>query len=1756
MMIHARRQDGRRSDRAIVARNSHRRRSVILVCALLMAACGSSKDCPAGARDCPCPSDGKCNVGLLCSADKTCHISPAEDNGDAPKEPVCYTPCHQGVTTADGKFLACSSEGLLRGCLDDAKCINGSCVPQRAAAVASAAPVDAGAAPEPVQAKKEVGKCERNIDCPDFQVCIGGSCYSNCEADGDCATGKVCYRKACRLRCDAATESCPDGTYCSLVDAVSGSCLPLADRPPVADKISTGAPAQEQAQGTFEVSQDIFKFSNTKLSNSFTVTNHSPVALEFVVSKLEHTEYKPDGQVQITVHALPWLKMGPQGEADKQDSFKILVDANGEVTVDMQNVGNEIPPKWDGSLKVSSSVLGERVLHLGYAQGADGRWAGTASYFAQFGDTNLDAWAAKRDDQAKLAKVGNAFVQKWGALRNGRISLDEFDAVMTATTSAAWNWPSVKEICPTAACYLYTNPEGYGRYSDSLDDQPVPTGVAQLPIALDLQQITPTQFQGKLVSSEALQYAGDPAVTLDFSTDPSDCASNNSSACLALVDTMSAKIVVGGHFATTSIDRNCSSMSGYALAKIPWLLPGFMRGTEIDASTKTPYAYECRDRVQPFGSADTTLTALNASLAGSNPIKDGRSRRRELQIVDGLLVNQAKLYLLLKETFDADFLGAGTASGFSAYSVAVLHRANAQLAGDAYAGTVQTDSRDTSVDLSKNITCSANLVQKALGAGGVLSNSNAESVVTTLLDGIKPNQSATTLPAAQVHYLCQVTGLFDQGPDLAAPAACPPGSGVTFFTGVPDSLAAQECQKTGACQSALNAWLGDPTRNVDIIDIYGCDTTDEVLCEKNRNDLRAHRIFYSPSDQTAVFSPLIDAINRAFRYKTQFANREGKAVGFAPEICVPNSSSTPYCYDPPAIEELRERVDCLNDLYRKSVGTRKTYALSEQTRARIFAFLVRAYSYDEIHDPLLPVPITHDGFEKLNAELLIMLGDEAYTDAFKARFDLANSALVSFEGSKFESGGIDLSGVAGFEMYTLYQANQYYQLALDRFFSLGPFVWDSVNGAPENNFIQQKMVVSYLDRIMRASTQKSRAWSEVAKRYESFSRPDLARFVIQRAFAAAYIESVSLSRLMLGLVAKVTPEQRAQIRKALENASLTYQSAFASMQEQYASISDQTGYFGFSPDYVPFPAIEPNGVNAFETLLSTAKQSMTVAAQKEDAAIAADRGFETDSASFQSELARIRNTYDDQLAQVCGTFVGTDGVVYPATDTYAPLNVKAKTLGEPCGMMGNGDIFQAIGDLESKKLDIDAAELAATNVFAEIATEQKRVDDLCKIVTDLAKFEFETAEKVDSIAANIARTKKTIADMKMTLEILQQVTTLMTCVAGVGGTDCPSKVAAALFWGVASSMLSAVASAAEDDILKQQDDIAALQRATITYKGAAECQQLQANSVATISNLNLKVSEIKLQALRAGYAVKLSAGNVQKLWNQSRRLLAEQQEAQQLTINAEAAKNDPNVRIYKNDAILNAERTFDDAVRSAYQTTRVFEYYASQSYSHKGDLSLVRLVSKGDQSLEGYLSALEHTYSQFAENHGRPDSRVDILSLRDDVLQIPRLSATGAALGESERVALFRAALGDPRLLDEHGYLTVPFSTNFVRLSPATRDHKISSVEAEILGSQVGDTIGRVYLRQAGTGAVSSLDDSKTYYRFPERTAVVNTFFNGIRVFTPDVYRNDHLRDRPYVNTRWEFVLNQRDEQANQDIRLSALTDIRLYIYYNDFVGL
>lgn len=1699
-------------------------RFLLLATLGLVAACGSdelTKRCPTGDPDCPCFANETCAVGLSCVAG-VCR----GEGHPGPASAKCYTPCKQGFTDEEGLYRACSEEGLMEGCIGGAECRAGSCL----------------------YADEEAPGCESDVECPDFQVCVAGTCHAECDLDSECGSGRVCERHTCRTTCAAATSTCPVDEFCQVLDGQAGVCSPLL----IVAK--SGEPASS-VDGTVGLSTTSFDLSNSVPRATLAVTNDGPHPLDLQIVKVQHTEYTQKDSEVVTDAAMPWLQLGPEGDLSGESTVDVHVAPHEVLELVIDSSSADTPLRWDGVLEVRSETLGSQRISLNFAAEPTGRWAGKSYRFLQFGDKGLAAWR-KSKSGTDLAKVSNAFVQKWAAFRNGDISFDEVQAVITATTSESWRWPSVSDACMALgaerpACYLYGQAGGVREYTDDVLSEPIPTSGVELPMAIDVKLTTDRTLSGRIVSDHALQYAADPSIELEFADDPKECGARPDGLCVAFLASLDAKASVGGrHAPVMPVEPELPSCDSGELVRAPWLVPGFLRGTRRDPMVNRPTRLECRDGAAPIapgGDEADAEHAANLALAGANPVPDGASRTRTLSLVDGALIDQRTLILLVEEHFPS-FLGASDDAGFSGYSLMVLTRDNRPLEEDNYKGRAHEQTKAT-VALADSVSCRPALVTQALGAGkfNPKTAADADRLASALIDGAVPSDEPAPQYAQQdVHYLCWETGLFDRGPSPAsAPRSCPRESQVTFFANPAlGDLSALPCQQTGSCQQVLDDWQASSSIALHLNPIWRCSDENQVYCDLDYTDLRLGKTFFQESTTAPAFLPLLTQVESAFRYKLRFQNRQGTNVGFAPAACVPNSNAVPYCYDAPTVEAISDRVDCLVELLLES-------PLSNGVRASVKTYLTKNFSAEEVVDPLLGTPVTRAGFERLDAELLNMLGDDAFTAAFKSRFDLAGVALAAFPGSLLEPNGIDLSGVAGYEMFVLYQATQYYQLVLDRFFALSPHLWKGATGPEATRFITPDTVVTYFDRVLLASAHKSRAFSEIGRRYQVIGRSDLARAVVERGYVAAYLESIVLSRMMR-VVEQTNPQRVDQIRKVMDQAALTYRAALLDMREVHQSFSSDLNYFGFTSDYIPLPALEPSGPNALESLLAQAQQSTAVAAAKEDMAIHSDRSFESDAQAFQAELATIRTTHENQLAELCGTFEGDDGQVYPAIARYASKSEKTSVLGDPCGLMGKGEIHNAVGALQLAGLDVAGVRSGFETLDAQRVAEQTRIAQQCDLTSKEAQYWYSFQGEERSIQRDAALAEAALGNLNKAWDFAKKAADLTACIVGPA-TDCAGK-ATALATLTRKFALDNRETAAQRAVLfVKNEELVKLKQEAALFTGFAKCEALQIDGAASLTRIMLGTRELEIEALKKDIVLRLAGAEISRLRDRVTRILAEQEDTEQLSINAEAARNDPNARIYKNDAILNADRTFYDALRDAYKATKVFEYFTSQSYEPLAKLSLVRLVSRGDYNLEAYLAELGNAYQEFLEEHGRPDQRVDILSLRDDILAIPYLDEAGKARSQTQRIAEFRQILTSPNWLNGKGYLTIPFGTSLARLSPLTRNHKVAHVEAEIIGSVIGDAVGRLYLSQLGTGTVRPLDGSDIFFRFPARTAVLNPFFNGVRSLSPEVYRNFKLRDRPFANTSWELVLNQLDEKANQDIDLNSLTDVRLYLYYEDF---
>ncbi|MDR0966068.1 MAG: hypothetical protein LBM75_06145 [Myxococcales bacterium] len=1735
-------------------------------------------DCAAnpGIAGCVCQVSA-CAEGHVCVMGQ-CQVDSGQPI-EPPGEAKCYTPCGNGIERADGTYLACSADKLIEGCLDGATCVNGTCRLQAqdqskkarsaSAALLSSASID--------------GSCEQDVDCPDHQNCVQGTCYSTCDTKADCRGDRVCRKHACRIPCDTLTP-CAVGYACQIDAQDTGICLPVAQGDLEAEL--------SLPSGSFSLSTNALSFTTGKTEGSFTIENDTDRELFFVVSKASHREYSGDGHTLITENPLFWISMG-QGENPsfaQDESMEVKVASHGSTKVHLKDIENTeasgtLRNRFVGTLHVSNIYFGTQSVQLNWARTPEGRWSGNMMFIANFPETGLAPWIANPSGSA--SSVGNALIQRWVALRSGNLSIKDFNAALESVRTGSWKLPAVKEKCAQgAACYPVE--DGFQQFASNTASFPVPSGVVELPFEISVRAAgsDATAWDGRIESSQAMHYPGNPAFSMRFGTDPSTCAS--SANCITQISQMEMNMAIGGRFPTSESDLNCTQSQAldYKQAKTPWLLDAFGMGSVYDSATNTSYRYECRDTALPLDPSATEAKASNFLLSASNPIPDGAPRHRTLRAIDGIMLDQSQMLVLFQEitpSFLVDDMNSTPPTLMSTYGFLILTKTGSPMAdADFVAQTALTYAADDNVDITNptggvtrlpmmsSNACSPELIQELTGRSTV---TDWDSFAGILVDGVADITANNIYDNAQVHWLCKDNGLIDGGKD-SIKTACPLASEIVYFTTssaiTVDTLPCQtlgsngsecnageecaqkgcdigkRCEYKGSCTgqilSGTLATTSSPV-SASILTLQGRSdgtSNDGGSCVGKAED-RANpvdcKIFYKDGAVGTQGSPSFEvAVASAFAYKVRFQDRQGRGIGFVPDLC---DTGSPYCYSAQDIEKLAQRVDCMARVYERT-------DLSNDSRAMLQAQLSKAFGHDSLYN--------EEGFERLYAELLIMLGDDANTQAFASRFDLAGQNALNFQGSLFEPDGIDLTGGAGFEMHSFYKAAQYYQAVLDRYYQNAETISRSLARA-SGNFIGIDTVVYYLDKVIAVAAKKANAWSEISKRYSSFNRPDLARHVIERSYGQAYMESSAIVQLMRRIAANATPAQTTQIANSIDTAQLTMRMALADMRSIYTDIQDETSFYGLKPDEVPFPALSDTDQNAFVKAMARARSLAATAANKESEALQQSRDFDVDSAKFQAELSLISGSADDQLGEICGTFA-VGGAIYPAVPQYAFLNPDLAGKGNPCGspLVGNGALWDAYLSLQANAVELTSLRNQRQALDEFKRSKEEEIEAICGVVADFSKamVQLETGQQVLEAVIDAGDIAAEVLDLG--IEIASNARDTANCSVGTG-TSCPQAIIGfGVYAGIAAGVGAAKAVVRAGQLAAKQG-IMAIENEQMQHEIMHECEIARTSLPSTLKEIFIRYLELEGAMAAKLIEAQSIAGSISKMVNDVTSIIATREESESRAIAIEAARNDPNVRIFRNDAVSAADRTFYAALKEAFRATRVFEYYTSQSWALRDKLYLVRMISAGMEPLDAYLDDLEQAFVSFEEQYGNPDLRVMVLSLRDDILRIPRVGEAGAALPESSRTQLFREQMGSVTLLDGRGYISMPFSTTLSQTSPLTRNHKVRWVEAALIGDDLGDDLGRLYLTQDGSGTIRDVNGDYKYYVFPARTAVINPFFNGFKPFAQDVYQNERLRDRPLVN-QWKVLFNRKDEEVNKDVQIGALKDIQLFIYYTDFTEL
>lgn len=1782
---------------------------VPLLC-LLAAACKNDDTapvCEAGTQGCACLADGTCTTpGMICE-EGVC-----VSGTDIPEDPKCYSPCRQGMTLADGTRVACSAQGLMEGCLGGTVCQNGSCMPAGGAAAGCTS--DSGCPDfQTCIAGACYSTCEQDADCNDGWLCHRHVCRLACNTvDAPClGADRVCVphdgeNGFCMPSEPAGDESQTrvEGTFLTTARRIEFSNI----RPETSFYLINDHPAPQDfvisklrhtgytEDGIVTVTRDdgaplfwLEMGTPGELAKVSSFTVHvepfSEVQLQIAAAgdvDDEELQYRWEGALEISNHQMGKREVllrfasKPEGQwTGNMIYFASFRDVGVEEWMaggDISGLQNAFLVFWD-EFKNGQRSLDQFLAML--TSTIDETWK--YPWVEEYGNCSLAENACFPDDSAEGYGVYTQdLVHK--PIPTGAVEFPIALNLMQDTGPEAL----AGRVVTGETLHYAGDPEVTLRFSQDPDTaQANRKGVVICPLEAFSTRVL---VGGRFLLPEPGDDELCPAYaegTYDVTKTPwlvpgFEKGTAVEDGQLYRYECRDTRLPLGdpaGDMGLTALNQSYAGSNpipdGHTRERVVTLVDGaLVNGKELFIIFKEHFAsFMGAAEEDEEGFAAYGLMRLERSTAKLEPADFEGNQVAE----DRTFVNKLPAVGCSQEVLDTIEAATGTRFDPDA-SADVPSLATTLLLGSPDLGNAPeiTDTSEEEVHWFCEDTGLIDGQVQASGLGYSVPCAEDSRVVYFTLKKINP-------AAADIGDMIDWLSCDDEFEAGTIETDIQIGTDADGYTGAQDAYhntVMVDVITKGACWDTVQGWLRDteryelggpmPDYAIRMDPVWRCEDLDRVYCSDDRLDLRAGKVFFEEAPTGGVaFINAYAAVDDAFRYKTRFRSRTGKTVGFAPSICVPSSAAIPYCYDPAGIEDLTGRIDCLTYLYANHADVLEQDPALMQD---VIKFLRTTFAYDMITlDPdgnLLEVPVIHEGFERLFSELLIMMGDEAYTNAFASRFDLAGSSIRSFEGSLFEPpDGINLSGGAGYEMYTLYQAAQYYQLALDRFYKLSPLIWQTLSsGTVDTSFITQETVTAYFDRLIRASTQKSRAWSEVAKRYADFNRADLARRVVARAYTATYLESVVLSRMMLKMERVVDLADWPQISERVEMAQLGYRSALRKMREVYASISDRKTVFGYAPEYVPFPAMDPLDTNAFEKTLAMAKESLAAAAEKEEVALATRRSFDTEAEAFQSELVTIRNNYEDRLGELCGTFTGEDGRVYPAVPKYAEMHERLRYFPkDPCGFVGNGEIHQAMGEVDIAGLALTRARMDLDDKITEIRIEKERVETMCDLIEDTAQYMFDTQGEIITLQENIEAAKNIQAAAERAEHIAEVYADLGECSPMDG--ECATAAVSAATLGAVYAVTSTVVTGARMGISIREIQIDKMEQAQSKWMMERECDYALVDSDARVRTMALDLGSLHVELLKAVVQFELASARVVQLANEAERLRDEQAEVEQLAINVAAARNDPNSRIYKNDAILTADRTFETALRAAYKATKVYEYYTSQSYAPLADLFLVRMVAHGDITLEAYLSELESNFIAFEEQYGNPDLRVAVISLKNDIFDIERYDDDYRALTDGERTARMRERLTDEALLDARGYVVVPFSTNQKDLCPLTRNHKIHYVEAQLLGADLGDSVARVYLSPRGTGTVLGVDGEKSFYRFPDRTAVLNAIVGEQRVFSGnvfdgDVYRNRRLRDMPLLNTNWELVVNQRDEQANQDVDLQSLDDILLYVYYTDFTEL
>ncbi|MCB9641443.1 MAG: hypothetical protein H6727_21285, partial [Myxococcales bacterium] len=489
--------------------------------------------CKTGEEDCNCEKDTECGGSLIC-VNKRC--MDATKANAIPKSPKCYSACEGDVKTKDGQLKVCHPQyKLVDDCPAGQTCSEGSCLSSE-------------------QIKQNDSKaypyCNDDSNCPSWQACVQGRCYSTCRSTSECPNGFQCFSYVCRRECNVRTNACDNQSTCHTQGSDSGVCTPKSNN------YQPNTPAKTVA-GNFTITYRSLSLTRINAAQNIVLTNNSANEVDFSISRSSDT--------LSSAKPLSWLKFDLcktygddgksctafEGRPTAQDPFTVPKVAAGKLAIVRVSGGDGKPQDskaYDGILKVQTTQLGTQEFNVSYRESLDGQWKGTMVAFGNFEDTNIDKFPAS--DTLDLRTLKNSFLRRWLNFKRREIDRDQFFAMLHSVREGTWQYKKVADDCRKAystqasedvLCYPYASSKGYEILSYSQREAPPPSGASELSFAINLKQSNDTLLEGRIETSQTLQYAGNPQIQIKL-------AEAVATKTLVPLSAMSATIDIGGRF--------------------------------------------------------------------------------------------------------------------------------------------------------------------------------------------------------------------------------------------------------------------------------------------------------------------------------------------------------------------------------------------------------------------------------------------------------------------------------------------------------------------------------------------------------------------------------------------------------------------------------------------------------------------------------------------------------------------------------------------------------------------------------------------------------------------------------------------------------------------------------------------------------------------------------------------------------------------------------------------------------------------------------------------------------------------------------------------------------------------------------------------------------------------------------------------------------------------------------------------------------